>query len=87
MVVLSTTQAEHISLVEGVKEAIWMKGMIGDLGIFQEYGKINYYSKNVIHFANPQVYHERTKHIITQIHLSCMRPTKGNKCFGFIGNK
>ena len=31
VVALSTTQAEYIALVEGVKEAIWLKGMIGEL--------------------------------------------------------
>jgi hypothetical protein len=33
IVALSTTQAEYIILVEGVKEAIWFKWMIGELGI------------------------------------------------------
>ncbi|XP_039687797.1 secreted RxLR effector protein 161-like [Medicago truncatula] len=33
VVALSTTQAKYIALVEGVKEAILLKGMIGELGI------------------------------------------------------
>ena len=33
VVALSKTQAEYIALVEGVKEAIWLKGMIGEMGI------------------------------------------------------
>jgi len=35
VVELLTTQAEYIALVEGVKEAIWLKGMIGEMGISQ----------------------------------------------------
>ncbi|MCI56854.1 aspartyl-tRNA synthetase, partial [Trifolium medium] len=30
IVALSTTPAEYIALVEGVKEAIWLKSMIGE---------------------------------------------------------
>ncbi|MCI13576.1 aspartyl-tRNA synthetase, partial [Trifolium medium] len=33
VVALSTTQAEYIAHVEGVNEAIWLKGMIGKMGI------------------------------------------------------
>jgi len=63
VVALPTTQAEYISLVEGVKEAIWLKGMIGEMGISQGCLKIHWDSQSVIHLENHQVYHERTKHI------------------------
>jgi len=33
IVALSTTQVEYITLVEGVKEAIWLKCMIQEMGI------------------------------------------------------
>ena len=62
VVALSTTQAEYIALVEGVKEAIWLKGMIGEIGISQGCVKIHCDSQSVIHLANHQVYHETTKH-------------------------
>ena len=35
IVALSTTKAEYMTLVEGVKEAIWLKGMVNELGIAQ----------------------------------------------------
>ena len=60
VVALSTTQAEYIALVEGVKEAMWLKGMIGELGIIQECVKIHCDSQSAIHLANHQVYQERT---------------------------
>jgi hypothetical protein len=56
VVALSTTQAEYIALVEGVKEVIWLKGMIGDLGITQECVKIHCDSESAIHLANHQGY-------------------------------
>ena len=68
-VALSTTQAEYIALVEGVKEAMWLKGMIGELGITQECVKIHCDSQSAIHLANHQVYHERTKHIDIRLHF------------------
>jgi hypothetical protein len=30
---LSTTEAEYVSAIEGVKEAIWMQGLISELGV------------------------------------------------------
>lgn len=69
VVTLSTTQAEYIAFVEGVKDAIWLKGMIGELGITQEYVKIHCDSQSAIHLANHQVYHERTKHIDIRLHF------------------
>ena len=66
---LSTTQAKYVALVEGVKVAIWLKVMIGELGITQECVKIHCDSHNAIHLANHQVYHERTKHIDIRLHF------------------
>ena len=69
VVALSTTQAEYIALVEGVNEAMWLKGMIGELGITQGCVKIHCDSQSAIHLANHQVYHERTKHIDIRLHF------------------
>ncbi|KAK2404832.1 hypothetical protein QL285_054138 [Trifolium repens] len=69
VVALSITQAEYIALVEGVKEAIWLKGMIGEMGIGQGCVKIHCDSQSVIHLANHKVYHERTKHIDIRLHF------------------
>nr|GFB13390.1 retrovirus-related Pol polyprotein from transposon TNT 1-94 [Tanacetum cinerariifolium] len=33
---LSTTEAEYISSTEGVKEAIWLRGMVNEFGLPQE---------------------------------------------------
>ena len=32
-VALSTTEAEYMSLTEGVKEAMWLHGLVGNLGL------------------------------------------------------
>ena len=54
MVALYPTQAEYIALVERAKEAIWLKDMIGELGITQVCVKIHCDSQRVIHVPNLQ---------------------------------
>ena len=39
-VALSTTEAEYMALTEAAKEGIWLRGLINDLGINQEYANI-----------------------------------------------
>lgn len=63
MVALSTSEAEYIAFIEGVKEAIWLGDMIEESEVTQESLKINLYNEIVIHVDNHQLYHERTKHV------------------------
>ena len=39
-VALSTTEVEYMALTEAAKEGIWLRGLINDLGINQEYANI-----------------------------------------------
>ncbi|GKG31313.1 hypothetical protein Tco_0423801 [Tanacetum coccineum] len=36
IIALATTEAEYISSTEGVKEAIWLQGMVNELGLPQK---------------------------------------------------
>eukprot|EP00256_Glycine_max_P051237 XP_014617179.1 protein FAR1-RELATED SEQUENCE 5-like [Glycine max] len=58
-----------MALAEGVKEAIWLKGMVNELGIAQSCVTIHCDSQSAIHLANHQMYHERTKHIDVKLHF------------------
>ena len=69
VVALSTTEAEYIALAEGVKEGLWLKGMLNELGIEQECVPIHCDSQSAIHLAKHQMYHERTKHIDVKLHF------------------
>lgn len=69
MVVLSITLVKYTSLVEWVKESIWMKNMIVELRITQECMKMSFVCQNVIHLVNHQVYHERKTYIDIHLHL------------------
>ena len=61
---LSAIQAEYVAHVEGAKEAMWLKDMIGKLGITQVCVKIHYESQSVFYLVNHQVYHKRKKYIL-----------------------
>jgi hypothetical protein len=66
IVALSTTEAEFISLTEAVKEAIWLHGFLGDLGIEQVDRVVFCDNQSAIYLAKDEKFHERTKHIDVQ---------------------
>ncbi|RDY04297.1 hypothetical protein CR513_12017, partial [Mucuna pruriens] len=66
---LSTTQAEFIVLIEGVKEAMWIKGLIVELGIAQNNVTVFCDSYSDIHIYKHQVYHDKSKHINVKLHF------------------
>lgn len=66
---LSTTEAEYMALTEAAKEGIWLKGLVGDLGLHQEHANIYCDSLSVICLAKDQVHHDKTKHIDVRYHF------------------
>ncbi|XP_058202223.1 secreted RxLR effector protein 161-like [Rhododendron vialii] len=68
-VALSTTEAEYMAVTEAIKEAIWLQGLIGDLGAKQEHINVYCDSQSAIHLAKNQVHHTRTKHIDVRFHF------------------
>ncbi|XP_073137926.1 secreted RxLR effector protein 161-like [Henckelia pumila] len=69
VVALSTTEAEYIAVSEAIKEAIWLKGMLGELGIDQRKITIFCDNQSAIQLSKHQVYHERSKHIDVKLHF------------------
>ncbi|KAL3821238.1 hypothetical protein ACJIZ3_007143 [Penstemon smallii] len=68
-VALSTTEAEYMAAGEAMKEAIWIHGLIKDLGVHQEQVEVYCDSQSAIHLAKNQVHHARTKHIDVRFHF------------------
>jgi len=68
-VALSTTEAEYMAITEAVKEAIWLHGLLKDLGVGQKQLELYSESQSVIHLAKNQVFHARTKHIDVRYHF------------------
>eukprot|EP00253_Pinus_taeda_P002152 PITA_02152 len=68
-VALSTTEAEYIAASDASKEAIWLKGLLDEIGRTRE--KVNVFceSQSAIHLATNPAYHNKTKHINVRYHF------------------
>ena len=58
-----------MAITEAVKEAIWLQGLLDDLGVGQKQVIVFCDSQSAIHLAKNQVYHARTKHIDVRYHF------------------
>ena len=67
-IALSTTEVECMAAVEGAKEAVWLRGLLEDLGYAQDSVDVHCDSQSAIHLAENQVIHGRTKHIKVKFH-------------------
>ena len=68
-VALSTTEAEYIAASDASKEAIWLKGLLDEIGRTQEKVNVLCDSQSAIHLATNHAYHSRTKHIYVRYHF------------------
>ncbi|GJZ72919.1 hypothetical protein Tco_0637065 [Tanacetum coccineum] len=69
VVTLSTTEAGYMALMEAVKEAIWLKGLLEELGVKLNTVAVNCDHQGAIHLSRNHVFHERTKHINVRYHF------------------
>jgi hypothetical protein len=58
-----------MAAAEAVKEAIWLRGLVSDLGLQQDETVVFCDSQSAIHLTKNQMYHERTKHIDVRYHF------------------
>ncbi|GJS31119.1 retrovirus-related pol polyprotein from transposon TNT 1-94 [Tanacetum coccineum] len=66
---LSTTEAEYMALTEAVKEAIWLSGLLEELGVELNTVAVNCDNQGAIHLSRNHVFHEMTKHINVRYHF------------------
>ncbi|GJZ13145.1 retrotransposon protein, putative, ty1-copia subclass [Tanacetum coccineum] len=69
VVALSTIEAEYMDLTEVVKESIWLRGLLEELGVKLNIVAVNYDNQGAIHLSRNHVFHERTKHINVRYHF------------------
>ncbi|KAK2425531.1 secreted RxLR effector protein [Trifolium repens] len=68
IVAMSTTEAKYMAVAEAAKEALWLTGLVKELGVEQGGVQLHCDSQSVIYLAKNQVYHARTKHIDVRFH-------------------
>ena len=66
---LSTTEAEYISATKGVKEAIWLRGLVSELGFSQDISTVYWDSQSAIFLTKNDMFHAKTKHIDVKYHF------------------
>eukprot|EP00253_Pinus_taeda_P019549 PITA_19549 len=68
-VAFSTTEAEYIAALDASEEAIWLKGLLDEIGSTQEKVNVLCDSQSAIHLATNPTYHSKTKHINVRYHF------------------
>ena len=58
-----------MAMTEAIKEAIWLQGLLDDLGVDQDHLSVHCDSMSAIFLAKNQVHHSRTKHIDVRYHF------------------
>ena len=77
VVALSTTESKYTAATEAVKEALWLKGLIEELGMSQKTVEVHCDSSSAIYLSKNPAHHERTKHIDVKLHFIRNEVSKG----------
>ncbi|KAH9778820.1 Integrase catalytic domain-containing protein [Citrus sinensis] len=77
VVALSTTEAEYTAATEAVKEALWLQGLMRELGVKQKTVTVYCDSSSALHLCRNPAHHERTKHIDIKLHFIRNEVSKG----------
>jgi len=65
----STSESEYVAISEAAKEAIWLRGILEELGSRQPQTSLHGDNQRSIHLASRPAVHIRTKHIDIRHHL------------------
>ena len=58
-----------MAVTQAMQEAIWMQGLLDDLGVEQNFIEVHCDSMSAIYLATNPVHHTRTKHIDIRYHF------------------
>ncbi|OWZ15685.1 Integrase, catalytic core protein [Phytophthora megakarya] len=86
-VALSSTEAEYMSLAHGVKEMLFLRELLMELGVQQHSTAVNVDNQSAIAMANNPVHHQRTKHIHSRYHFVRERVAMGDIFIEYVGTK
>ncbi|GJV88435.1 retrovirus-related pol polyprotein from transposon TNT 1-94 [Tanacetum coccineum] len=62
-------ETEYMALTEAVKESIWLKGLLIELGVNLRSVIVNCDNQSAIHLSRNAMFHKRTKHINVRYHF------------------
>ena len=74
---MSTTEAEYTAAADAIKEAIWLKGIVTELGYEQRQITAHCDSQSAICLRKNQIHHEKTEHIDIKLHFVRLEVSKG----------
>ena len=67
----SSTEAEYRAMASTTKEIVWLRWLLADMGVSLSHPTLMYCdNKSAIQIAHNSVFHERTKHIEIDCHLT-----------------
>ncbi|KAL7137606.1 hypothetical protein ABFS83_10G104500 [Erythranthe nasuta] len=69
IVALSTTEAECIAATDAMKKAIWLKGILREIGFLKKNVTVFSDTQSGIQLCKNSVFHDRTKHIDIKYHF------------------
>jgi hypothetical protein len=75
---LSTTEAEYMALTEAIKEAIWMRGMLREIGLVHDKATNKEDNEGTIEISKTTSNHSSAKHIDTRCHYNRAMVASGN---------
>lgn len=64
--------------IEASKEALWLKGLVGDIGISLKDFIVYYDNQSAIHLTKNQMHHERVKYIDIRMYFIRDVTTRGD---------
>ena len=68
-VAFTTIDAEYMAVIEACKEALWLKGLFGELSDQLQISTLFCDSQSAIFLTKDHMFHERTKHIDVRYHF------------------
>ena len=68
-IALSITEGKYMSLTEGMKESMWLYGLINSLSLNVQRPIIYCNSQNTVNLANNSIYHKKSKHIDVRLNF------------------
>ncbi|XP_072375542.1 uncharacterized protein [Diabrotica undecimpunctata] len=84
IVAQSTTEAEYVSLAFSVREALWLRNFLKEIGIDVSPVNIFVDNQSAIKLTQPQQFHSRTKHIDIKVHFVRDECKNKNICVSYV---